>query len=243
MNIKEKKKDTGVGSHSLLQGLFPIQVSHTAGRFFTLWANREALYKLKSVYMELLCKEVGVIMGEWQVVAIWVPILSSLTSSLLSMPLLLTHWQKPPGGERNHAQILLWCWYNDAGKDEGRRRRGDRGWDGWMASPTRWTWVWTSSRSRWWTGKPDVLQSLRLQRVRHGWVTELKWADNEFGFTRGYIPVQPGHAQPREIHLCHCAPSLSGQVDQTRVSGQTTTWPEFHISGWGAGEDLQIVRT
>ena len=34
-----------------------------------------------------------------------------------------------------------------------RRRRGHRGWDGWMASLTRWTWVWPSSESWWWTGK------------------------------------------------------------------------------------------
>ena len=48
----------------------------------------------------------------------------------------------------------------------------DRGWDGWMASPTRWTWVWASSGSWWWTGKPGVLQSMGSQRVGHGWVTE-----------------------------------------------------------------------
>ena len=41
----------------------------------------------------------------------------------------------------------------------------DRGWDGWMASPTRWTWVWVSSGSSWWTGRPGVLQSMGLQRM------------------------------------------------------------------------------
>ena len=51
----------------------------------------------------------------------------------------------------------------------------NRGWDGWMASLTRWTWVWVSSRSWWWTGKPGILQSMRLQRVGHDWVTELHW--------------------------------------------------------------------
>ena len=45
------------------------------------------------------------------------------------------------------------------GKIGGRRRGGNRGWDGWMASPTRWTWVWANSGSCWWTGKPGVLQS------------------------------------------------------------------------------------
>ena len=58
------------------------------------------------------------------------------------------------------------------GKIEGRRR-GDRGWDGWMASPTQWTWVWASSGSWWWTGKPSMLQSTRLPRVGYDWATEL----------------------------------------------------------------------
>ena len=44
-------------------------------------------------------------------------------------------------------------------KIEGRRR-DYRGWDGWMASLTWWTWVWASSRSWWWTGKPGLLQSM-----------------------------------------------------------------------------------
>ena len=44
-----------------------------------------------------------------------------------------------------------------------------------MASPTRWTWVWVSSRSWWWTGKPGVLQSMGSQRVAHNWWTELNW--------------------------------------------------------------------
>ena len=44
-----------------------------------------------------------------------------------------------------------------------------------MASPTRWTWVWVSSGSWWWTGRPGVLQSMGSQRVRHNWATELSW--------------------------------------------------------------------
>ena len=54
----------------------------------------------------------------------------------------------------------------------------DRGWDGLMASPTQWTWVWINSRSWWWTGRPGMLQSLESQRVGHDWVnwTELSWA-------------------------------------------------------------------
>ena len=48
----------------------------------------------------------------------------------------------------------------------------DRGWDGWMASPTQWTWVWIGSGSWWWTGSPGVLQSMGSQRLGHNWATE-----------------------------------------------------------------------
>ena len=62
----------------------------------------------------------------------------------------------------------------DAGKGWRQEEQGnDRGRDGWMASPTQWTWVWASSGSWWWTGKPGVLQSVGSQRVGHDWVTEL----------------------------------------------------------------------
>ena len=71
----------------------------------------------------------------------------------------LTHWKK------------TWCWERLKAREEG----DDRGWDGWMASPTAWTWVWESSRSWWWPGKPGVLQSMRSQRVGHNRTTELNW--------------------------------------------------------------------
>ena len=61
------------------------------------------------------------------------------------------------------------CWERLKARGEG----DDRGWDGWMASPTWWTWVWVRSRSWWWIGRPGVLQSMGSQRVRHDWVTEL----------------------------------------------------------------------
>ena len=65
----------------------------------------------------------------------------------------------------------------DAGKDWRQEEKGDdRGWDGWMASLTQWTWVWASPRSWWWTGEPGVLQSMGSQRVRHDWATELNWS-------------------------------------------------------------------
>ena len=60
-----------------------------------------------------------------------------------------THWKRP------------WCWERLRAGGEG----GERGWDGWMASSTQWTWVWASSRRQWRTGKPGMLQSMALQRV------------------------------------------------------------------------------
>ena len=62
-----------------------------------------------------------------------------------------------------------WCWERLRAGGEG----DDRGWDGWMASPTQWTWVWVDFGSWWWTGRPGVLQSMGWQRVGHDWVTEL----------------------------------------------------------------------
>ena len=64
-----------------------------------------------------------------------------------------------------------WCWKRLRAGGEGYNRR----WDGWMASPTQWTWVRVDSRSWWWTGRPGVLQFTGLQRVGHDWATELNW--------------------------------------------------------------------
>ena len=66
----------------------------------------------------------------------------------------------------------------------GRLKAGEggyRGWDGWMTSPTQWTWIWVSARSWWWTGKPGVLQSMGSQKVGHNWVTELNWTECGLG--------------------------------------------------------------
>ena len=71
----------------------------------------------------------------------------------------LTHWKR------------LWCWEGLGAGGEG----DDGGWDGWMASLTRWTWVWVNSGSWCWTGRPGVLRCMGSQRVRQDWVTELNW--------------------------------------------------------------------
>ena len=63
------------------------------------------------------------------------------------------------------------CWLIGKDPDAGR----DRGWDGWMALLTQWTWVWVNSGSWWWTGRPGVLRFMGSQRVGHDWVTKLNW--------------------------------------------------------------------
>ena len=71
----------------------------------------------------------------------------------------VTYWKRP------------WCWEGFGAGGEG----DNRGWDGWMASLTQWTWVWVNSGSWWWTGRPGVLRFMGSQRVRHDWATDLIW--------------------------------------------------------------------
>ena len=66
-----------------------------------------------------------------------------------------------------------WCWERMKVGGEG----DNRGWDGWMASLTQWTWVWVDASSWWWTWRPGLLQFMRLQRVGHDWATELNWTE------------------------------------------------------------------
>jgi len=83
----------------------------------------------------------------------------------------LTHWKR------------LWCWEGLGAGGDGN----DRGWDGRMASLTRWTWVWVNSGSWWWTGRPGVLRFMGLQGVGHDWATELNW---KLGLKAFRIPNQ-----------------------------------------------------
>ena len=65
----------------------------------------------------------------------------------------------------------------------------DRGWDAWMASPTRWTWVWVTSGTWWWTGRPGVLRVMGSQWVGHDWATELNWTETRVGMPTGFVLV------------------------------------------------------
>ena len=133
---------TGVGRHSLLQGIFPTQGSNPG------------VPHCSQILYQLSCQGSPRIL-EW-----------------VASP--------PPGNLQDpgikpcllHCRWILYLWATgEAQAGEGN----DRGWDGWMASLTQQTRVWVNSRNWWWTGKPGVLQSMGLQRVRHDWATELNW--------------------------------------------------------------------
>ena len=148
------------------------------------------------VFLEFLCFLFHVNMIQWMLTI----------SSLVPLPFLNPVWtlESPldckevhPKGDQSwmfigrtdaEAEIpILWppdakswlIWKDpDAGKDWKAGGEGDdRGWDGLMASPTQWTWLWVNSGNWWWTGRPGVLQSMGLQRVVHDWATEVNWTE------------------------------------------------------------------
>ena len=96
-----------------------------------------------------------------------------------------------------------WCWERLKVGGEGN----NRGWDGWMASPTQWTWVWVNSGSWWWAGRPGMLQSTGLQRVGQNWETELNWQAWKLGLEP--TPLTSTAQQP------HPGPSDGSQNNPT----------------------------
>ena len=113
----------------------------------------------------------------------------------------LTHWKRP------------WCWE--------RWKAGgevfDKGWDGWMASLTRWTWAWGSYRSWWRTGNPGVLQSMGSQRVGHDWATELNWTELNLWFVGKLKSCSvSGRNEDNEVFKKH---RILSKKDKNRASG------------------------
>ena len=112
----------------------------------------------------------------------------------------------------------LWCWEGLGAGGEG----DSRGWDGWMASRTRWTWVWVNSGSWWWTGRPGVLQFMGSQGVGHDWATELSWTELNGGWEEKWEEV-PGES----IHyvVVHCRDSGRQHLFQ---EGLSVSHPRLH---------------
>ena len=107
----------------------------------------------------------------------------------------------------------------DAGKDwEQEEKRGNRGWDGWMASLTQWSWVLANSGKWWITEKPGVLQSMRLQRVRYNLVTkQQRWLSSCFSIIFFFF-----FGKVSFLHWIACAPLSKNQLG-------TFVW----ASSWG----------
>ena len=109
-----------------------------------------------------------------------------------------------------------WCWERLKAGGEG----DDRGWDGWMASPTQWTWVWASSRSWWLTGKPGMLQSMGHKDSDMKWVTELKEKINQ---PRILCPPKMSFSNEDEIKTFS---------DEEKSFIRKTEWKWFQGGSW-----------
>ena len=117
-----------------------------------------------------------------------------------------------------------WCWERLRAEGDG----DDRGWDGWMASLTQWTWVWVDSASWWWTGRPGVLWFMGSQRVRHEWA-ELNWTNIWF-YGSEICSVVSDPLQPRELYSPWNSPGQNTGVGSlSLIQGiiPTQSWLKF----------------
>ena len=126
-------------------------------------------------------------------------------------------------------------WRNDTfektlmlGKTEGGRRKGHRGWDSWMASPTWWTWIWASSRSWWWTGKPGVLSP---------WACKKSDTTEWLNWTTLFVCPYQGQAT-----LWRVMWSRSGETMAPQGNKECDVVPAKH-GGWGTGKKKKKVTS
>ena len=138
-------KNTGVDCHFLLQCMKVKRESEAAQSCLTLCNPMDCSLPGSSIHGIFQARVL-----EWGAIP---------TNPLATWCEELTHLRRP------------WCWERLKAGGEGE----DRGWDGWMTSPTQWTWVWVDSCSWWWIGRPGVLRFMGLQRVGHDSSSELNW--------------------------------------------------------------------
>ena len=160
--------------------------------------------------------------GYMYIIYCWVPLLSTwiyhnifnwlcpkCSNTLATWCEELTRWKRP--------------WFWERLKAGGQ---GDNRWDGWMASPTRWTWVWASSGSWWWTGKPGVLQSMGSQ----SWTRLSDWTE----LTSLRAPALWKDKPRFKFKLCHLICLCDPKQDTYYLSGSPSVKREYVID-WKNG--------
>ena len=120
------------------------------------------------------------------------------------------------------------------GEIGGRSRKGRpriRWLDGWMASWTRWTWVWVNSGRWWWTGRPGVLRFMGSQRIRHDWATELSdWTDRSFALSHSvYSTLKRQSWETDKMGEAEWVQPMSSQVESVALI-TLLPWEQFLTS-------------
>ena len=133
----------------------------------------------------------------------------------------LRHWKRP------------WCWERlKAGEGDDRR------WDGWMASPTQWTWVWVNSGSWWWTGRPGVLQFMGSQsQTRLSDWTELNWMSTVVSCPN--IPRKPWSIKNKKFHCTKA--HIKVITDILRMQYTKESWILKEIHAYQQAKFLMII--
>ena len=127
----------------------------------------------------------------------------------------------------------LWCWEGLGAGGEG----DDRGWDGWMASPTWWTWVWVNSGRWWWTGRPGMLWFMRSQRVEYYWATELT-DEEHLRWEKIFMRQGSQETYHQALHFWG-----DGFRVMTKILSKAPTFKCWKSSTWCFGSHLQLGDT
>ena len=117
----------------------------------------------------------------------------------------------------------LWCLERLKAGGEG----DNRGWNGWMASPTQWTWVWVNYGSWWWIGRPGMLQSMGSQRIGRDWATELNWTNIKVVTMCNRTPFMHAPVFLRfilTVGMCVCVCVFEGKIINTAMYILTQYW-------------------
>ena len=129
-----------------------------------------------------------------------------------------------------------WCWEGLGAGGEG----DDRGWDGWMASPTRWAWVWVNSWSWWWKGRPGMLRFMGSQRVRHDWATEQQRGDS---LVAHMVKNLPAVQEIQVWVLCQEDPLEKRMATRCHIIAWRIPWSEDSIDREFHGQRSKFIAS